>query len=512
MRGYLPFRIKTGTPITVFIHDILWGIFVVGIISHRYVPLDVSSLWQYALTGGIFIWVRLSSPSIQKKLTLVVLLWGMCEVFLALLQMGHWIPSNNIGFMVTGSFGNPGPLGGFLGVMCAGLIDFVCQQKRSNSKMTPWIFLCMVLFCGVIVSASRAGLLAALIGSSFCLFRNISLEFLRRHKRQATIGVTLLLLAACIGACFLYKLNPFSANGRLFIWHNSLQLMSENPIIGWGTGGWAGKYMQCQAVYFSTHPDSQFAMLADNVTCPYNELLRIGVDYGLIGIFLFIWIIVEIFREQQSVRWGESLKVSLLAFVVFSLFSYPFNVVHMLVLWSFLMAILESRPVIRFSLPKYMPPLLLVLFLCVFIYLYGLYRKSLHDFKYYSYFHNNPDIMFMYAQKENLDIDSKQRSKMLEETAFLFPSSDTYCWLGDDLVKRGISRKAKFYYQIAANMAPVKITPNYKLFKFYLSEGDTIDAINIGNATLKKKIKVDNTKTLQMLGEIEFTISLLCNK
>lgn len=35
----------------------------------------------------------------------------------------------------------------------------------------------------------------------------------------------------------LYCLKPGSADGRLLVWLNTLRLISDNPILGWGAGG-----------------------------------------------------------------------------------------------------------------------------------------------------------------------------------------------------------------------------------------------------------------------------------
>lgn len=110
--------------------------------------------------------------------------------------------------------------------------------------------------------------------------------------------------------------------------------------------------------------------------------------------------------------------------------------------------------------------------------------------------------MYLHVQKEYLDEEFMHRSKILERTAFLFPSSDTYCWLGDDWMKKGNSRKAEYYFHKAADMVPVRIEPCYKLFKLHLSEGDSVAAVCIGKDVLKKKIKVGNTRSLRMRGEI----------
>ena len=40
------------------IQDILLGILVAMILVHRYVPVDISSLWQYLLVGMVYFLTR----------------------------------------------------------------------------------------------------------------------------------------------------------------------------------------------------------------------------------------------------------------------------------------------------------------------------------------------------------------------------------------------------------------------------------------------------------------------
>lgn len=68
-------------------------------------------------------------------------------------------------------------------------------------------------------------------------------------------------------------------------------------------------YMLYQAAYFRSHPDSPFAILADNVKAPFNEYLWMAAQWGLVSlIFVYIidlkrWIL---FKEVQLLHWGES--------------------------------------------------------------------------------------------------------------------------------------------------------------------------------------------------------------
>ena len=43
------------------IQDIILGILVAMILVHRYVPVDISSLWQYLLVGIVYFLARFAS-------------------------------------------------------------------------------------------------------------------------------------------------------------------------------------------------------------------------------------------------------------------------------------------------------------------------------------------------------------------------------------------------------------------------------------------------------------------
>lgn len=156
------------------IQDILLGILVVMIFVHRYVPVDMSSLWQYLLVGLVYFLTRSSSVYVRKYASFSILCWGVCEVIIVFLQKLHWTSSNHGWFDITGTFGNPGPLGGFLGILCAGVVNVIYRRKRKNDIRTLVLLLIGVLFMyGVIVSGSRSGLLAAFTGIMVIFIRKI---------------------------------------------------------------------------------------------------------------------------------------------------------------------------------------------------------------------------------------------------------------------------------------------------------------------------------------------------
>ena len=57
--------------------------------------------------------------------------------------------------------------------------------------------------------------------------------------------------------------------------------MKEHPIIGHGHRGFEREYMLRQADFFREHPDSEYAVLADEIRHPLNEFLYVWVNYGV---------------------------------------------------------------------------------------------------------------------------------------------------------------------------------------------------------------------------------------
>ena len=124
------------------IQDILLGILVAMIFMHRYVPIDISSLWQYLLVGMVYFLARSAPAYVRKYASYVILCWGVCEVIIVLLQKWHWISSNHSWFDITGTFGNPGPLGGFLGILCAGVVNVIYRRRGINDIRTlAWVLI-----------------------------------------------------------------------------------------------------------------------------------------------------------------------------------------------------------------------------------------------------------------------------------------------------------------------------------------------------------------------------------
>ncbi|WP_232505065.1 hypothetical protein [Bacteroides xylanisolvens] len=85
----------------------------------------------------------------------------------------NYLESNHHDFGITGTFGNPGPLGGLLAVCWIVSIFFIYENIQNKHRILTLSFCmiaCFILY-GLLLSGSRAGWTAALVGSMIFLWQ-----------------------------------------------------------------------------------------------------------------------------------------------------------------------------------------------------------------------------------------------------------------------------------------------------------------------------------------------------
>ena len=466
---------------------------------HRDVPADMSSLWRMGTAVSVCLGVRMIPCKCRRLLLYGFVFWGVVESVVAVLQQTGLLESNHRAFDVTGTFGNPGPLGGLLGMAVVSAFGMACRQWKRQGKRSVWVALPIaVVFCGLLLSGSRAGWLGGLVGAGVLCG---SVFHIRRKTLVAGLGIL------CLCAAGMYFLRPDSANGRLLIWYNTLAMWADNPLFGAGTGGWLANYMHFQADFFALRPSSSWGMLADNAAYPYNEFLLIAAEQGLLGLSLAVWMLYEWFR-YPSAGWEENcLKGMLSAFLAFAFFSYPLDVFPLTLAFAAMAGMMKSRPLRVFRLSscvKYgLGGICLFALLSVSLWSYHIYKGALSDWSLYPFFRYNPEVMDIYAQTGRFGTCAPQRELgLLEETARIIPTVETYCAMGGIHERKGDDGKAEACYREAADMVPSRITAKYHLFSLYLSRQDTASAVRIGSELLALPVKAEGTKTLRMKGKV----------
>lgn len=477
---------------------------------------------QYTITQWTILF--LCYISVRRATRKQWILWGIvligaAESAVGILQKLHWLDSHHSMFDMTGTFGNPGQLGGFLAVAIT--VTWGLYQLRKKQCLIKQILLGVLLLLTItlLLSDSRAGWLATLVG---CIYVWHVREKKRCFSLYARVIIPILVVLLLAGAYY-YKKD--SANGRLLIWHVSANMIADAPLTGHGIGAFEKKYMYYQARYFEANPESAFKMLADNVIYPYNELLHIAVELGIPGLLMGILLIIVTFKYASPRKENATYIGAVISLLVFSVFSYPSHVIILLLLFPILLGAIACEKGI--SLPKCLTYKHLwwgiyIIGLCLsgkgwyeyttmenrlkelyaspssFSQASGQYlKKHLDELK------SAPRFLDLYAQYSYQHFPITESLPILQQTASIIPTSEILCDLGDLYFQQNQIGKAIECYQLSSNMIPNRIIPRYKLFQLYCNIGDSVQMRITGEKLLYMSIKVESTQTLRIKGEVK---------
>ncbi|HTO16359.1 MAG TPA: O-antigen ligase family protein [Edaphocola sp.] len=281
---------------------------------------------------------KLASFSVLKGLFLV----GVLQAFYGLLQFIGKYSSNHNFFAITGSFDNPAGFAAVLSLLFPIGVYWCIKSKRFEQRLI-FFSVGLVVFL-LIISGSRSGLLAVAI-SSLIIF---AIEFQLLSKIQNLKNLKLYFIPTFIilfiSLFFLFKWKPDSANGRLLIWKVSTEMIKEKPLFGYGYKGFQANYMDFQAQYFQKNPQSKFKHLADNIIHPFNEFIKITVNFGICGLLLYLsllsLILWKLFKSKHSLK--SILLGCYTSFIILSSFSYPLHYAPIWLLFGHLTFVLFS--------------------------------------------------------------------------------------------------------------------------------------------------------------------------
>lgn len=290
-----------------------------------------------------------------------VVVFLVCMTLLGLLTSGHGIlqkigvvESNSSMFDITGPFVNPQIYGGYL----AALLPFVValsyfSRNSSYQRFFVWLNWGVVLFLlvALVLAQSRAAWLACLASIGFLLQSHYHwFERAKNFLTQTRIRVGLLMvISLLLGLLFFLKLD--SAAGRLLIWRISLPMGWDNFLLGVGYGQFKIHYLDYQATFFASHPGLAYAeKIAGMTYYAFNEFLQIALELGVIGFLLYLRLLFVAFVQNHTRRSVSKkdknirtlAQSTLVNILVFSLFSYPFSILPIHLLFFVSLALVSS--------------------------------------------------------------------------------------------------------------------------------------------------------------------------
>ena len=432
-----------------------------------------------------------------------------------LLQHFGFVPSRHYAFPITGTYENPA---GFA-AMQAALFPFaltLCLNKERN-RLIYWFAGLTTIACALtsVLSASRAGVLAicAVAAVVFTLKTKV-LSIFKTHKWLWILLVT----AVAIVTILLYRVKSASVNGRMFVWRVCWDMIKERPLLGYGIGGIEKHYMDAQAAYFSMHPDSPYVMLADNVTHPFNEYIKLTVNYGFAGLVIALYVLIltvkRLFKSSENVK-VIGLAVTASVFVMCQ-FSYPFHyaavwlIAGIAIIPAFIQPKAEEKAIVT---PRYIRISFPILFTVLLV---GICRMMYLDMKwaemskrslagqtermlpYYEkmkpQMKHNPLFLYNYAAELNYIGRHEESLVITEECMKLYNDYDVQFLLADNLANTDNIDQAIETYRYAGNMIPCRFEPLDGMMTLYLSSGDTLNAVRIAREIVAKPVKVPSSR------------------
>lgn len=436
----------------------------------------------------------------ERRIAYILTISGCMQIVLLWLQFNDYLPSHHSLFSLKGSFANPGPFGGFLTISLIATIS----NFRNTNKWLGW-FCISLLIIGVFVSNSRASWLAIGICSLYMIMQYMNI----RLRMQLSIIVLITIL---VGICSLTLYKTQSAKGRIEIWKVSCLMIKEQPITGKGIGSFQREYMKYQAQYVLRNPNKQYG----NNRYAFNEYLLILCEQGLIGLLLVI--IIGVLLTKKYLGSKSILFPCLIAFSIFSCFSYPCDVYLLYIILALLLGSLSAHIyplfVFVYTKLKYMSCIIggiIVGFIgykgmireCVekaynrFLYLDD-YEAIKHVGHYYSSIKYSSDFILRYAYTLYLKGEYKLALPVMQQAIFLYPTTDKYCDLGIIYQSFGEFKLAEEAFQDAVNLLPHLIYPHYCLFLLYKDTGESNKVEETAKTILKIIPKKDNEQSREI--------------
>lgn len=303
-------------------------------------------------------------------------------------------------------------------------------------------------------------------------------------------------------------------------------MIKDKPVFGHGYGTFKAKYMTYQAEYFKNNSNSKYAQLADNVKHPFNEFIKVAVEFGIVGLIvvfsLFMFVLWKIIKSENENR--GLVFSGLVSFLVFACFSYPLQYIAVWLLLTFYLSILLSSKEIRIrNTQDSIIARIAVAGICVFP-LFHVYQQVRAEIKwktiavnslrgntgkmlpeyeklYSTSLKQNPYFLYNYGAELNFTGRFNKSIDILTECQQRFNDYDLQMLLADNYNKKGETEKAIEIYRHASFMIPCRFLPIYQLFETYRKAGQKDLAGKYANEIVNKNVKIQSNSVTYFQNE-----------
>ncbi len=535
--------------VKVSLADILITILCFWGIGITYYLQDLFSIKLYFLLS-FWILYMISRISIAQKdknanlLLFALMLTGLIEAIWGLSQLYNFSPSQHRLFKTTGSFYNSGPYAGYLATILPIafhylLADYtIIKSKFELSRIFPYVrwITSLITFTLIIsilpATMSRASWIASFIACIFIVistlldkYQIIVANLIRKHRRKFRIASVVMALLLLTSLFAIYLLKKDSADGRFLIWKNSLSVLRKHPE-GVGIGSFSKYYGEEQIEYFiSGNATEQEKLVAGSPEYAFNEYLQIGIEFGIIPLLVFLYLIGYILYKGYKLKNYPALG-ALVSLLIFASMSYPLNLLPFIIILVLLIVlslnkcdiskvnksalflttitiIICSLFIIYFGIIKYYPmnqsyrewqKLVLLNNL-------GIPQKQAEGYKkLLPHLGHESRFLFEYAQCLNQLKQYNESNLILGKMAELSCDPMLYNIMGRNFQDLGDYEKAEKAFKTASLLIPSRIYPYYLLTKLYDKIGEKDKALLMAQIVQTKEPKV-HSKAIEEMRE-----------
>lgn len=432
------------------------------------------------------------------------------------LQYLKVLSSNHIYLDITGPYGNPTVYAGMLCLLMSALV-IVLLYFREEKYSGYWYFLsisvCLFTVPVLYLTHCRSAWIAFLFTICFVVYRRFSFSFR---------WVIYMLFFAVFLGCLLYLYKPDSAQGRILIWKVTTQMIKDKFVCGFGPDRFTAEYMNYQSDYLKKQGNTCEKKLADNNHYVYNEPLRWMVEYGIVGLLLYVAIVYVIFFYKPKSISSISAKMVCVSGLIWGLFTYPDRAYPVMVIMTIALAEMancQKAYTLNIFPHWYTCQRIAILIIIIvqsflLVQMYCHHRELFQIVQLANYLKPKETIAKLAGLETKMRnertfwmyychtlVQSRQDKILLKKISYwehLYPSTHTYVIKGETMQRVGRFEEAEEAFWTAHYMVPSRQKARYKLALLYQEQGRIPEAVRLAHEILTEKVKVYGFETYQM--------------
>lgn len=448
----------------------------------------------------------------------VILAFGCYEAYLGVSQMYGSNQSRHLLYALTGNFLNPGPYSAYL--MIGVVVGMVALKETSEKaiitampkfipvkvadllKEITWrhVIITTVVFMAILLPATMSR--AAYVGLAVFVL----LFYRDKYWKYRYVVWGCILITGIAG----YFMKQGSADGRMVIWKASLTTWMHYPFLGVGVGGFLHAFSDGMNELTARGKALTSGGVPD---WAYNSFVKIVVEQGIVGGILAISftasVLAKLARNSSSLFWG------IVALLVFSMFSYPFDLLPYKVIAVLVVAWSESVGGKNLFEIGRMKMLLVSCFLgfvswqtgkiayksleLAWDYGNGYYKYTLNDFaRLKDNANDNYEFLFAYGKMLREEGQYNESNAILMQGTMCSADPMFYVLMGNNYKDMKHYELAEQAYHKAFAVMPNRIYPLYQLMLLYSESGDKQKERAMARRVIDMKPKIESPATRDM--------------